>query len=203
MASQAVQQEKKEKSAGKSTSATRFLGWQKTPASQATFGRTTRGGRKNTRFTIKHSTGSVNSVEPRWYLVDASTAPVGHLATVIATLLMGKHRTTFTPGAGSGDGVVVINADKAFFTYNKADKKVYYDHSGWMGGLKSKTARQALKDEPDAVIWDAVQGMMPKNKLSRYQLAHLKVYRTAEHDMKAQNPVAVDVAGKSLKNLGV
>ncbi len=180
----------------------RYLAWQKTPISTSSFGRNTKGGSRNIKFSLKHSTGEVQAVEPKWYVLDATEAPIGRVATVAATILMGKHRTTFTPGAGSGDGVIVINADKAFFTSDKADRKVYYDHSMWMGGLKMKTARDLMKDDPEKVIWLAVQGMLPKNKLSRYQLSHLKVFR-GEHSMKAQKPVPVSVKKDSLKRLGV
>ncbi len=186
----------KEKSSPK-----RFLGWQKTPAAQASFGRTTQGGRVVTKFQLLHSTGAVTTLSPSWYLIDASEAPIGQLASVAATLLMGKHRATFTPGAGSGDGVIIVNASKAFFTSDKADKKIYYDHSRWMGGLKSKSARDALKDDPAEVLWLAVQGMMPKNKLSRYQLSHLKIHKGAEHTQKAQKPIKVDVSENPLKKL--
>lgn len=180
----------------------RFLGWQLTPISQATFGRTTKGGSVNAKFTVKHSTGAVQAVEPKWYLVDAAEAPIGRLATVITTILMGKHRATFTPGMGSGDSVVVINAEKAFFTSDKADKKIYYWHSHWMGGLKSKTAKQALIDTPEDVLWEAVQGMLPKNKLSRYQLAHLKIYKGTEHPHATQKPIKISVKENGLKKLG-
>jgi large subunit ribosomal protein L13 len=180
----------------------RYLGWQKTPISQATFGRTTRGGNRNTKFSVKHSTGSIQEITPKFYLLDASEAPIGRIATVAATLLMGKHRATFTPGAGSGDSVVVINADKAFFSSNKADKKVYYSHSLWMGGLSQKSAKQALVDNCEEVIWTAVQGMLPKNKLSRYQLTHLKIYKGTEHPHAAQKPIVVSAKKEPLKRLG-
>lgn len=179
------------------------MGWQKTPISQATFGQTTKGGRQNTKFSLKHSTGTTTELTPRWYLLDATEAPIGRLATVAATLLMGKHRASFTPGAGSGDAVIVINAEKAFFTSNKADKKVYYDHSLWMGGLSMKTAKQALLDNPEDVIWTAVQGMLPKNKLSRYQLSLLKIYKGSEHPHTAQKPIVVSAKKSPLKKLGV
>jgi len=181
----------------------RFLGWQETPIQQASFGGTTKGGRNNSKFVLKHSTGAVKEVTKSWYLLDASEAPVGRLASVAAAILMGKHRATFTPGAGSGDGVIVINADKAFFTSDKADKKIYYWHTKFMGGLKMETARDALIKHPEKVIWDAVQGMLPHNKLSRYQLALLKIFRTADHTQKSQKPSAVSLknAKGHLKNI--
>ncbi|MDB5038326.1 MAG: ribosomal protein [Bacteriovoracaceae bacterium] len=181
----------------------RFLGWQKTPISQATFGGTTRGGRRNAKFSLKHSTGTVNEVESKYYILDASEAPVGRVATIAATILMGKHRTTFTPGSGSGDSVIIINASKTFFTSDKADKKVYYNHSMYMGGLKMKTAKQVLSETPEDVLWMAVQGMLPKNKLSRYQLAHLKIYKGSEHPHSAQKPIVISATKEPLKRLGV
>lgn len=181
----------------------RFLGWQNTPIQQASFGSSTRGGSYNHRFKMKHSTGDVQEVAMSWYLLDASKLPVGRLASLAATLLMGKHKPTFTPGAGSGDGVVIVNAEKAFFTSNKAEKKVYYRHTGFVGGLKMQTAGEALSKDPAKVLHDAVQGMMPKNRLSRYQLSRLKVYLGAEHPMKAQKPQEINLEQKSiLKNVG-
>lgn len=185
-----------------SRSGNRFLGWQESPIQQATFGRSTKGGRGNTEFEIKNSQGPVNKVKRDWFLLDASEAPVGRLASVIASILMGKHKSVFTPGAGSGDGVIVTNIDKAYFTSNKGDKKIYYWHTQFMGGLKMETAKQALERHPEKVIWDAVQGMMPKNKLSRYQLALLKTVKGADHPFKAQKPKAISLkSGKHLKNI--
>lgn len=171
----------------------RFIGWQDTPIHQASFGSTTKGGRRNQRFAMKKSTGSVQEVKPKWYWVDASEAPIGKLATVIAKVLMGKQRPTFTPGAGSGDYVAVVNASQAYFTSNKQDKKVYYWHSGWVGGIKSETAREALQKHPERVIYDAVKGMMPKNRLSRYQLSHLRIFHGADHHLQAQKPERLHV----------
>src|SRR5687768_738429 len=94
----------------------RFLGWQVTPIQTATFGRSTKSGSANQKFSVKHSTGSVKDISPITYLFDASEAPIGRLASVVATVLLGKHRATFTPGAGSADSVVIVNAEKAHFT---------------------------------------------------------------------------------------
>lgn len=182
----------------------RFIGWQNTPIHQTTFGRTTRGGRRNQTFKILHSTGSVKEYTGKTYLVDASEAPLGRMATVIATILSGKARPTFTPSASSADSVIVINAEKTFFTSNKADKKIYYWHSMYMGGLKSRTARDMIKTKPDRVIWLAVQGMLPKNKISRYQLSRLLIYKGAEHPHAAQKPTRVSLkeGSKRLMKIG-
>lgn len=194
--------EKAPKTASKTTTkrSGRFLGWQNTPVTQAAFGATTRGGSQNLKFKVLHSTGSVQSVEPQWYLVDASTAPIGRVATTIATVLMGKYRPTFSRGMGSGDAVIVTNVDKIFFTSDKADRKMYYNHTMFMGGLKSATGTQMLKKAPEKVLWLAVQGMMPKNKLSRYQLSLLKIYKGTEHPHSAQKPTQLNIA-KALKGL--
>lgn len=188
----------------KSSESKRFLGWQKTPIQQARFGRTTRGGKKHSVSSIKHSTGEISTVSPQWFQIDASEAPLGRVATVIATLLMGKHKASFTRGAASGDFVLVTNAEKAYVTANKADKEIVYWHSGYMGGLKSETLRRALERRPEEVIWTAVQGMMPKNRISRYQLTHLKVVRGDKHSLSAQKPTPISLkTSGSLKKLGV
>jgi len=181
----------------------RFLGWQDTPIHQAAFGRSTQGGSKSYEVQIKNSTGKTQSLRGSYYLLDATEAPIGRLASVAATLLMGKHRPTFTPSAGSLDSVIVINASKAYFTSDKADKKIYYWHTMYMGGLKSETARKALTYRPEEVIWEAVQGMLPKNKVSRYQLSRLKIYKNEKHPHIAQKPISVLLKGnkKLLMNL--
>lgn len=177
----------------------RFIGWQKTPIHQAMFGRSTVGGRKNMSGEIKHSTGDIKEVKSSsWWLLDASQVPVGRIATTAATLLTGKHKATFTPGADSGDGVIIINADKAFFTSDKNEKKIYYRHTQWMGGLKSETAGEALEKHPDRVFHDAVWGMLSKNSLSRRQLSRLKVVRGAEHPYQAQKPTPLNLETNNL-----
>lgn len=187
----------------KAAKSDRYVGWQSTPIHQASFGSTTKGGRANQNFKLKFSSGPVQEVKSEWYLLDASQLPVGRLASLAATILMGKHKATFTPGAGSGDGVVIINADKAFFTSNKDEKKIYYRHTGYIGHLKMQTAGEALAKHPERVLYDAVQGMMPKNRLSRYQLTHLKIYRGVEHPHKAQSPKPIELkASGVLKNFG-
>jgi|GEM_PF-217999 len=182
----------------KSSESRRFIGWQRTPIHQSSFGGGTKGGKLNQSFELKFSTGPKTEVKKSWYLLDAAQLPIGRLATLAASLLMGKHRASFTPGAGSGDFVIVINAKKAFFTSNKDEKKVYYWHTGYFGGLKLETAGDALRKHPQKVIMDAVAGMMPKSKLSRYQLTNLKIYDEAEHPHHAQKPNTVSMKTKSL-----
>jgi large subunit ribosomal protein L13 len=127
-------------------------------------------------------------VEKKWYLVDAKDVVLGRMATKIANYLRGKNKPIFTPNVDTGDFVVVINAEKVKLTGKKLDDKVYYHHSGYIGGIKSETARQRLKREPDQVIMDAVWGMLPKGRLGRAMLKKLKVYKGAEHPHAAQKP---------------
>ena len=127
-------------------------------------------------------------VEQRWYVVDATDQVLGRLATRIATVLRGKHKPEFTPHVDTGDYVVVINADKVKFTGTKLDKKTYYWHSNYPGGLKSRTARQMLAEKPEELFRHAVWGMLPKNRLGRKLIGKLKVYRGADHPHEAQKP---------------
>lgn len=125
----------------------------------------------------------------KWYLVDARERVLGRLATEIASLLRGKQNPQWTPHTDSGDFVVVVNASEVRFTGNKLDKKVYYRHSGFVGGLKGMTAREQLKRCPEQVIFKAVKGMLPKTSLGRKQLTKLKIFPGNEHTYKAQRPI--------------
>ncbi len=131
-------------------------------------------------------------IERDWYLVDANGENLGRLATRIATVLLGKHKPTFTPGVEMGDNVIVTNAGGITVTgtrtNSKLDTKMYYRHSGYPGGFKEKTLRQQLATFPDRVIRSAVWGMLPHNKMGRSLLKRLKVYATAEHPHGVQNP---------------
>lgn len=127
-------------------------------------------------------------VEKKWSVIDADGMVVGRLATRVASILRGKNKPIFTPHADTGDYVIIVNAEKVRFTGNKLDKKIYYRHSGYPGGIKQKTARNIMNDSPEKIIMTAVSGMLPKNKLGRQQLKKLKVYRGSDHPHKAQNP---------------
>ncbi len=129
-----------------------------------------------------------STVEHAWYVVDATDATVGRLATRIATVLRGKHKPTYTPHVDTGDYVVVVNADKVRFTGRKLDQKQYHNYSGHPGGMRSRTAREVLASEPEHVLQHAVKGMLPKNKLGRHMFAKLKVYAGTEHPHSAQQP---------------
>ena len=127
-------------------------------------------------------------VDKKWHLVDADGLVVGRLATIVANILRGKHKPSFTPHIDCGDNVVVINADKVRFTGKKLDQKIYYRHSGYPGGLRERTLAEQLARRPEEVIRKAVKGMLPKNKLAAAQLRKLKVYAGPEHPHAAQNP---------------
>jgi len=134
-----------------------------------------------------------HEVEKKWYLVDAKDMVLGRLATQIAVRLRGKHKPIFTPHADTGDFVVVINADKVALTGNKWDNKIYYRHSGYLGGLKQISARKLIEKKPDQVLYMAVKRMLPKNSLGRRQLKKLKIYAGSEHPHEAQNPQLLSI----------
>jgi len=129
-----------------------------------------------------------NEVGDEWHLIDGTDQIVGRLATRITTLLRGKHRPEFTQYMDTGDFVVVTNAEKLKFTGKKLKDKQYHHHTGYIGGLKTRTAKEMLEKKPEEVIKKAVWGMMPKNKLSRKLMTKLKVYKGSEHPHIAQNP---------------
>ena len=140
-------------------------------------------------------------VEKKWVVIDAEGVVLGRLASVIAMRLRGKHKAAFTPHMDLGDNVVVINADKVQMTGKKRAEKTYYWHTGFPGGIKSRTAEQILEGKhPERVVQKAVQRMLPGGPLSRKQMGHLKVYAGAEHPHGAQEPEVLDVAGMNAKN---
>lgn len=128
-------------------------------------------------------------IKKSWVVVDAAGLPVGRVATEVAIILRGKNKPNFTPHLDCGDGVIVINAAKVVFTGNKLNDKNYYHHTGYMGGMKSVSAKDLLKKYPERVMQSAVKGMIPHNKLGRKVLKHLRVYAGAEHGQAAQTPV--------------
>jgi large subunit ribosomal protein L13 len=132
-------------------------------------------------------------VERRWYVVDADGQTLGRLATRIADTLRGKDKAQYTPHVDTGDFVVVVNAEKVVVTGNKLDQKRYYRHSGYPGGLRSRTLREQLERRPTEVIRKAVKGMLPKNRLARKQLNKLKIYAGPEHPHEAQAPQPLEV----------
>ncbi len=132
-------------------------------------------------------------VQREWFIVDATGKTLGRLASEIAKILMGKHKPTYTPHVDGGDFVVVVNAEKIHATGKKLDKKIYYRHTGYPGGLKETTLREMLQKKPEEVIRLAVRGMLPKNKLRDRRMKRLKVYAGPEHPHKAQNPKPLEL----------
>lgn len=132
-------------------------------------------------------------INHQWLLVDAEGETLGRLATKVATLLLGKHKPTFTPGVEMGDYVIVVNAQKIIVTgtrtHSKLTEKMYHHHSGYPGGLKSVSLRDQLQNHPDRVIQAAVWGMLPHNKMGRHIMTHLRVYGGAEHPNTTQKPI--------------
>ena len=143
--------------------------------------------------TQKTYSAKPGEVERRWYVVDLEGQVLGRAASRIAMVLRGKHKPQFTPHVDTGDFVVVVNASKVKLTGRKLDKKRYYRHSGYIGNLKSRTARQMLAHNPEELVRLAVRGMMPKNSLARKQLKKLKVYAGPDHKHEAQKPVPLDL----------
>ena len=129
----------------------------------------------------------------KWWIVDAEGAVLGRLATTVASHLIGKHNPLFTPHVDSGDSVVVINADKVVLTGRKWDKKQYYRHSGYIGGLKTITAKRLMEKRPEDLIRFAVKGMLPKNRLGSKLFKKLKVYAGNTHPHEAQKPEVLEL----------
>jgi large subunit ribosomal protein L13 len=129
----------------------------------------------------------------KWYVLDASKAPLGRVSTVAASLLIGKGKPQFTPHMDSGDFVIIINTDKLVVTGGKEDKKIYYRHSGYPGGLYKKTLREVIETDSTQALQKAVRGMLPVNKLRPGRLARLKIYAGEEHNHAAQKPEAYPV----------
>jgi large subunit ribosomal protein L13 len=140
-------------------------------------------------------------VEKKWHLIDADGLVVGRLATIVANLLRGKHKPSYTPHVDMGDHVVIINADKVRFTGKKLSDKIYYKHTGYVGGLKEVTAGKVLEGRfPERVLEKAVERMIPRGPLGRQQMRSLHLYNGTEHPHGGQNPEILDVAGMNRKN---
>jgi large subunit ribosomal protein L13 len=135
-------------------------------------------------------------IERRWILIDASSAPLGRVATVIASYLTGKYKTTYTPHVDNGDYVVVINAANTVVTGDKETGKVYYRHSGFPGGIKDATVADVRAKFPERLIENAVQGMIPKNKLAAERMKRLRVFAGEDHAHTAQTPEKITIKGE-------
>ena len=135
------------------------------------------------------------SVERKWYLVDADGMVFGRLASQVASILRGKTKPEFTPHVDTGDYVVIINAEKAVFTGDKLQQKVYRRHSGYVGSMKETTYEHLMQKKPEFAMYEAVRRMLPKNKLGREMLKKLRVYKGSEHDHAAQKPELLKLEG--------
>ena len=135
------------------------------------------------------------TIEHKWYVVDATDMVLGRLASQVATVLRGKHKPTYTPHVDTGDYVIIVNADKVRMTGNKLANEKYYHHTGWLGGLKVKTAKEFLEKDPTGFVEHAVKGMLPHNTLGRAQGMKLFVYAGPDHPHAAQKPEELKVKG--------
>ena len=133
------------------------------------------------------------TVERKWYVVDAAGIPLGRLATRVASVLRGKNKPTFTPNVDTGDFVIVINTDKVVLTGKKLEDKYYRYHSGYIGGLKEIPYKKLMAEKSDLAVYEAVKGMLPKNSLGRVMLKKLRVYKGAEHNHSAQKPEVLKI----------
>lgn len=132
----------------------------------------------------------------KWYLVDATNMPLGRLASQVASILRGKNKPEFTPNENCGDHVVIINTDKVVLTGKKMEQKYYRYHTGYAGGLKEVQYSTLLDTKSDFAVYTAVKGMLPKTRLGRKMLKHLRVYKDANHEHEAQKPELINLEGK-------
>jgi large subunit ribosomal protein L13 len=150
---------------------------------------------------MKTYSAKLGDIEKRWIVIDAEGVVLGRLASIVANRLRGKHKPGYTPHMDDGDHVIVVNVEKVQMTGRKRTDKTYYWHTGYPGGIKSRTAQQLLEGRfPERVLMKAVQRMMPGGPLSRKQLTHLKLYAGPGHPHEAQQPVPLDVKSMNSKN---
>jgi len=140
-------------------------------------------------------------IRKTWVMIDATGLVVGRLASIVALRLRGKHKPTFTPHVDDGDNVIIVNAEKIVLTGKKREKKVYYHHTGYIGGIKERTARSILEGKfPQRIVEKAVERMLPRGPLGRVQLGNLRVYAGPDHPHSAQNPQMLDIGALNRKN---
>jgi large subunit ribosomal protein L13 len=144
---------------------------------------------------VKTYSPRASEIERDWFVVDAEGMTLGRMATEVARVLRGKHKPIFTPHLDTGDHVIVINADKVVLSSGKADTKMVHHHSGYPGGLTSRTYRQSLDRHPADTVRRSIEGMLPKNRLGRAQARKLKVYAGPTHPHAAQKPAVLEIAG--------
>mgnify|MGYP003818162609 FL=1 len=142
---------------------------------------------------MKTFMAKADSIEKKWYVIDANGQTLGRLASEIAKILIGKNKPEFTPSVDTGDYVIVVNAEKVVVTGKKETQKMYRRHTGYIGGLKEVVYKDLMAKHPDRIITQAVKGMLPKNTLGRHMLKKMKVYAGSEHNHQAQNPVVLDL----------
>ena len=140
-------------------------------------------------------------IEKKWVMIDATGLVVGRLASIVALRLRGKHKPTYTPHVDDGDSVIIVNAEKIVLTGRKRDKKIYYHHTGHIGGIKERTAKSILEGKhPQRIVEKAIERMLPRGPLARVQLGNLRVYAGPDHPHAAQNPELLDIAPLNRKN---
>jgi len=140
-------------------------------------------------------------IEKKWVLIDAKGLVVGRLASIVALRLRGKHKPTYTPHVDDGDNVIIVNAEKIVLTGRKREQKVYHHHTGYIGGIKERTAKYILESRfPERVVEKAVQRMLPHGPLGRKQFGNLRVYKGPDHPHAAQQPETIDIAAMNRKN---
>ena len=142
---------------------------------------------------MKTYMANAQTVEKKWYIVDAEGLTLGRLATKVAAVLRGKHKPTYTPNVDTGDFVIVINTDKVVLTGKKLEDKFYRYHTGYIGGLKEIPYKKLMAEKSDLAVYEAVKGMLPKNSLGRAMLKKLRVYKGAEHNHAAQKPEVLKI----------
>ena len=138
---------------------------------------------------MKTYMANAQTVERKWYVVDAAGIPLGRLASKVAAILRGKNKPTFTPNVDCGDFVIILNSDKVVLTGKKLEDKFYRYHTGYIGGLKEISYKKMLEEKSDLAVYEAVKGMLPKNSLGRDMIKKLRVYKGGEHNHAAQKPV--------------
>jgi len=157
----------------------------------------------NLMLTSSTYSAKPTDIDMKWFLIDAEGVVLGRMAAIVANILRGKHKPIYTPHIDCGDNVIIINADRIVLTGSKRRDKTYYWHTGYPGGIKSRTAEQILDGKfPDRVITKAVKRMLPKTKLGRKQIGKLRVYASASHPHEAQSPEVLDIASINRKNKG-
>jgi large subunit ribosomal protein L13 len=150
---------------------------------------------------MKTYSAKAADVEKKWLVIDGSGLVVGRLASIIAMRLRGKHKPTYTPHVDCGDNVIVVNAEKVVLTGRKVQQKVYYHHTGFVGGIKERSAKSILEGRfPERIVEKAVERMLPRGPLGRMQLGNLRVYKGPNHPHAAQSPEKLDVGSMNRKN---